>query len=299
MMLKVAAPKRPQLSLSLGCNSARQTILQQRYMAYPLSVSPLFRREESAADRTPSKRAYLYRMNTSPGLLAGDALEVSMQLEAGSQLYLADQSALKVHQMTEKDTYSTVRYDVKLSKNAMLEFLPEPLILFEDAALEQTTEIVLDEEAGVCWGEIVLPGRLARGEKYQFRRYLTKTLVRSVDGKLWFAETMNLVGKGNLLVHSPLFASASVLGTLVLILPRSIAASQALKTLSDRIDGMSTSSLDLASSVLPNDRGLFVRAMSETTREMTAGFKVALNEVRSLQGQNPLPYGLWVEKKER
>lgn len=292
MKTEVVTANRPQLSLALGCNSAKQTILQQRYMAYPLSVSPLFRREDSAADGTPSKRAYLYRMNTSPGLLAGDALEVSIQLGEGSQLYLADQSALKVHQMPEENTYSTIRYDVELGGNAMLEFLPEPLILFEDAALEQTTEISLHEDAGVCWGEVVLPGRLARGEKYQFRRYLNKTLVRSLDGELWFAETMNLLGKGNSLVDSPLFASAAVLGSLILILPRAVSTAQMLKVLGDRIDEMNTQSLDIAGSVLPGDRGLFIRAMSETTREMMACFKAVLNCGRSLQGQNPLPYGL-------
>ena len=292
MKTDVVTANRPQLSLSLGCNSTNQTILQQRYMAYPLSVSPLFRREDSAADGTPSKRAYLYRMNTSPGLLAGDALKVFIRLDEESQLYLADQSALKVHQMPEKGACSTVRYDIEMGESAMLEFLPEPLILFEDAALEQTTEILLHKEAGVCWGEIVLPGRLARGEKYQFRRYLNKTLVRSLDGELWFAETMNLVGKGNSLVDSPLFAGAAVLGTLILIFPRAILTAQVLKTLGDRIDEMNTSSLNIASSVLPSDRGLFVRAMSETTREMMACFKDILNCGRSLQGQNLLPYGL-------
>ena len=289
---------RPQLSLTLGCNSAGQTILQQRYMAYPLSVSPLFRREEIRREENSAgvcaQRAYLYRMNTSPGLLAGDDIEVSIQLATKSQLYLADQSALKVHSMPDADSYSTVRYNVRLEAGSMLEFLPEPLILFEDADLEQTVDIEMHDEAGLCWGEIVLPGRLARDEKYQFRRYLNKTKVCSLEGTLWFAEAMNLTGKGNLLARSPLFASAPVLGTLILALPKSVATAQGLKTLGDRIDKIGTDlpSLDLASSVLPGDRGLLIRAMSKTTREIQVGFKQVLNCGRSLQGQNPLPYGL-------
>ena len=279
----------PQLSLSLGCNAAKQTVLHRRYMAYPLSVSPLFRREEGT-----SRRAYLYRMNTSPGLLAGDSIGNSIQLAPESQLYLADQSATKVHQMPEVGTHASVNYRVSLAADSMLEFLPEPLILFEDADLEQTTEIVMHSEASVCWGEIVLPGRLARGEHYQFRRYLNRTKISSLDGKLWFAETMKLQGKGNRFVQSPLFASGAVLGTLILVLPGAIATLQNLKMLSTQIDALETDSpsLNLASSVLPGDRGLFVRVMSDTTREIQTCFKQALNYVRALRGQNPLPYGL-------
>lgn len=283
-----------QLSLALGCNTAKQTIFQKRYMAYPLSVSPLFRREDSSPGEAPSKRAYLYRMNTSPGLLAGDSLGIALQLAPESQLYLADQSATKVHQMPDSDTHATVQYDIRLEADSTLEFLPEPLILFEDSDLQQTTEIAMHPEAGLCWGEIILPGRLARGEIYKFRRYLNKTRIRFLDGKLWFAETMNLTGKGNQFASSPLFADAPVLGTLILVLPEAIATSQTLKTLSNQIDSIASNSpsLSLASSVLPGDRGLFVRAMSQTTREIQSCFKQALNYGRSLQAQNPLPYGL-------
>ena len=279
----------PQLSLALACNAAKQTVLQRRYMAYPLSVSPLFRREEGT-----SRRAYLYRMNTSPGLLAGDSIGTSIQLAPESQLYLVDQSATKVHQMPEVGTHASVHYSINLAADSTLEFLPEPLILFEDAELEQTTEIVMHSEASVCWGEIVLPGRIARGEHYQFRRYLNKTKIKTPDGRLWFTETMNLQGKGNRFVQSPLFVSGAVLGTLILILPGAIATPSNLEMLSAQIDALEegSPSLSLASTVLPDDRGLFVRVMSDTTREIQNCFRQALNHVRALRGQNPLPYGL-------
>ena len=105
-----AALMRSQLSLELGCNAAEQTVLQKRYMAYPYSVSPLFRREDSGLGKPFSKRAYLYRMNTSPGLLAGDSSGVSIQLASDSQLHLVDQSATKVHPMPNSETHATVQY---------------------------------------------------------------------------------------------------------------------------------------------------------------------------------------------
>lgn len=288
---------RVQLALKMGCDRTQKTIFQHRYMAYPLSVSPIFRLEENgtvAASTEACKRAYLYRMNTSPGLLAGDSIRVALQLAAGSQLYLADQSATKVHSMPQKETQATVDYAVEVESNATLEFLPEPLILFADAELMQTTDITLHSTAGLSWGEIILPGRLARGEVYEFRQYLSRLRIKSPTGNLWFAETMRLVGKENRFVTSDLFASKPVLGTLILVLPRAIATSQTLSTLSAEIDLLASNckSVDLASTVLPGESGLFIRAMSETTRELQACFKAALNCVRRLRGQAKLPYSL-------
>lgn len=285
-----------QLSLGLACDVAGKTILQHRYMAYPLSVSPIFRSEEDGSAAS-LERAYLYRMNTSPGLLAGDRLSVSLKLTEGAQLYLADQSATKVHKMPALGDKAAVTYDIEVGDRATLEFLPEPLILFAESALSQTTDIVIAPTGGLSWGEIILPGRLARGEVYAFRECWSRLRVRSLEGNLWFAETMKLAGRENVFVQNSLFASGPVLGSLLLILPEAIATSANLKALSADIDGLAgkgfaEGSLNLASSILPGGRGLFVRAMAKTTREMQAGFRAAVGCVRSLRGEAPLPYSV-------
>jgi urease accessory protein len=291
----MALPFQAQLSLALNCNSAGKTNVSHRYMAYPLSISPVFRLEDNGATLS-SNRAYLYRMNTSPGLLAGDSLGMSLQLGEGAQLFLADQSATKVHTMvhTMPQAQATVDYRLEVGSSAILEFLPEPLILFEDSTLTQTIEVTMHPTASLSLGEIILPGRLARGEVYQFHQYLSRLRVKSPEGRVWFAETMKLLGKGNRFAGSDLFASGTVLGSLVLILPEAIATSVCLTTLSAEIDNLveADGSVDIASSILPGGRGLFVRAIAQTTREMQVCFKGAVNCVRQLRGQSPLPYSV-------
>ena len=286
---------RVQLSLKLDGDGGK-TVLSHRYMAYPLSVSPVFRLEENGhgADKLGAKRAYLYRMNTSPGLLAGDKIGMSVQLAAGAQLYLAEQAATKVHTMPDLAAQAVVNNWIEVGDRATLEFLPEPLILFADSSLAQNTEITLHATSGLTLGEIILPGRLARGEAYQFRQYLSRLRVSSPEGKVWFAETMRLLGQGNRFAKSALFASGAVLGSLVLILPEVIATPQNLTALSATIDKLvePDSSVDLASSVLPEGRGLFVRAMAQTTREMQACFRGVVNGVRKLRSQPQLPYSI-------
>lgn len=286
---------RAQLSLKLE-GDAGKTVLSHRYMAYPLSVSPIFRLEENGdgANELGAERAYLYRMNTSPGLLAGDKIGMSVQLVAGAQLYLAEQAATKVHTMPDLASQAVVNNWIEVGDRATLEFLPEPLILFADSALRQSTEITLQATSGLTLGEIILPGRLARGEAYQFCQYLSRLQIKSPAGKVWFAETMRLLGQNNRFAKSALFASGAVLGSLVLIFPEAIATPENLTALSATIDELVDpgGSVDLASSVLPEGRGLFVRAMAQTTREMQACFRGAVNGVRKLRGQPQLPYSI-------
>lgn len=286
-----------QLVLGLRCAGSGKTVVSDRYMAYPLSVSPVFRLDanNNPNDTDAQKRVYLYRMNTSPGLLAGDKLSMSICLEADSELCLLDQAATKVHVMPEQQA-AEVNYTITVGAGATLEFLPEPLILFADAMLKQTTEITVDATAGLSLGEIVLPGRIARGEVYEFREYFSRIRVKGTDGDFWFVENMKLLGRANRFAADALFASGKisgkVLGTLLLILPEAVASAQALAQLSADIEQFSEDSFELACSVLPDERGLFVRVIAQTTREMSAGFKSALGCVRSLRNQPPLPYSL-------
>lgn len=289
---------RPQLSLELGCDASGKTVVQSRYMAYPLSVSPLFRREADGVDPARDRRAYLYRMNTSPGLLAGDTLKMSVKLTEGSSLYLMDQAATKVHQMPGGGAASpnaTVAYDIVLDDQATLEFLPEPLILFADSALRQTTQITLHPSSGLSWGEIILPGRLARGERYQFRECFSRIQLKSSDdGSIFFVDAMKLLGKENRFVRSDLFAGESILGTLILVLPAESAATENTAMLARQIESIALNrdAIELASSVLPGGRGVFVRAIASTTRDLQSCFRSAVNCVRKLRQQFPLPYSL-------
>ena len=83
--------------------------------------------------------------------------------------------------MPQPAAHATIHNWIEVGDRATLEFLPEPLILFADSALSQTTDITLHAEAGLSLGEIILPGRLARGEAYQFRQYFSRLRVRSLQ----------------------------------------------------------------------------------------------------------------------
>jgi urease accessory protein len=284
--IQSASKRANNLELGLKCDRKNQTVLSHQYTAYPLSVSPVFRLDGDF----DCDRAYLYMMSTSPGLLAGDEWNVSLQLAANSNLYLTDKSATKVHSMPIDGTKATINYDIEIDTGATLEFVPEPLILFADAILEQTTNIKIHPTGHLCLSEIILPGRLARGEAYQFHSYLSRLQVRSTSGDLWFTDAMFLEGKCNPFTDSHLFTSSPVIGSLFVV---STEANLSLLSASvEDLEAANCSNMTVASSILPYGKGLLIRAIASRTHEMKMYLKYALNCVRRSRHQRPLPYSL-------
>ena len=57
---------------------------------------------------------------------------------------------------------------VRAHENALLEYLPDPLIPFAGCRYAQDTVVELEDGAGLFWWETVAPGREARGEVFSY-----------------------------------------------------------------------------------------------------------------------------------
>ncbi len=267
------------LELNLTSDRSNQTIYTHQYTTYPLRLSPVFR-----LDRGDRKRAYIYTINTSPGLLAGDELNIALQLDTNTSLYLTDQAATKVHAMPKIGTKAIVNYYLELSSQANLELVAEPIILYRDATLEQRTTIKLNPHAQLFTTEIILPGRLARGEFYEFNYYFSRLEIRDWSDRLLFADGMYLAGKSNAFKGSKLFVPFPIMGKAIAVYP-----SLDLKLLTTQLESIQTDSM-AATSILPGDRGVMIRAFAAKTSQLKQYFELVLNCLRSLTNQSLVPY---------
>lgn len=279
------------LELQLKCNSEGKTIITHQYETHPLRISPPFRLDrdgDAAEGETPNnRRAYLYLRNNSPGLFGSDRLKVSLSLEEKTKLYLTEQSATKVHPTTMPGVTAKVNYQWQIAKDAMVEFVPEPIIFYRDSALQQTTQVKIHPTASFFWSDLVLPGRLARGESYQFRFYDHCLEVYSDAGELWFKDRMYLTGKDNLFSHSELFASFPVWGNAIAIMPQI-----EVDLLKSTLDNLPNNSGDLvvATSVLPHDKGVLIKVLASQTQKIKMYWHLVLNALRKLNHQSCLPH---------
>jgi urease accessory protein len=264
-------------------NSLGQTVVAHQYTTYPLRVSGVFR-----LDQADANCAYLYLINTSPGLLAQDHLSMSLSLAADTRMYLTDQAATKVHAMPKKETQATTAWNIDVGAGASLEFVPEPVILFADAALEQTTQIKLYPQAALFWSDILIPGRLARGEYYDFRHYHSRLEIYSDDGELWFRDTIRLTGKDNPFKHHDLFATEPILANIIMVQPQADLAELSQKIANLAFDDCK--GILVASSTLPENKGLLIRVMAAKTSLIKKYITYVLNYVRHLSDRPDLPY---------
>jgi len=270
------------LFLWVGCEvHNKSSYVRRQYVTYPYRLSrPL------ALVPADLSCAYLYIMNSSPGLLAKDNLRLALKLDAGTRLYLTDQAATKVHSMPVGDKAKTC-YFIELGDKASLEFECEPLIFYANSALEQSIKVKLHPTAQLFISEIIVPGRLARGEFYDFQYYFSRIEVSTPSGELIFADIMQLDGKLNPFCHSKIFSSLPIIANLILVLPE-----VELKKLSHELESFilpGESAIAAASSPLPNCNGLIVRVIAENTGIIKAYIQHVMNCMRKLRNRPALP----------
>lgn len=115
----------------------------------------------------PGEPASLVLVTTSGGLTGGDRLKLSLTLEAGAKLAAMAQAAEKLYRSAAADSETEVIQELSAASGAWLEWLPQETILFNGARLARRTSINLDPEAEALIGDMLVYGRVARGERFE------------------------------------------------------------------------------------------------------------------------------------
>jgi len=135
----------------------RLHILEQRQ---PLKVVRAF--------DLPDGAALVHLHNLSGGILARDKLSLDLCVGAGAIAQVTSTSATRVYRSPVDATASEFTADVQVRENALLEYLPDPLIPFAGARYAQRTAVRLGNGAGLFWWDTLTPGREARGEVFSY-----------------------------------------------------------------------------------------------------------------------------------
>lgn len=179
--------------LSLTCTKkAEKTILQDAYYEGALKISrPIY--------LTSSGEAYLYMMNPGGGYVDGDTYQLKICVNEEANAVLTTQSSTKIY----KTPQHSVRQDMEiiLYKRSTLEYLPDPIIAYENARFKQQTTVRMEKGASFICTDIYTPGwapdgRLFRYDLIQSRMdiYLDNKLILFDHVKLEPDEAINEIG---------------------------------------------------------------------------------------------------------
>jgi urease accessory protein len=189
-------PRRVKASLQLDFQRdpvSGHTVLRACRQEAPLRVVRAFALEDGAA--------LVHLHNISGGLLGGDHLEFRIDVGPDAAVQLTSTGATRVYRALDHDDDTVQVNKISVSENALLEYLPDPLIPFSGARFSQSTSIDLADGAGLFWWDLVAPGREAHNELFGYHKIELSTKVHAM-GK-WIAAERMCVEPGKRAPTSP------------------------------------------------------------------------------------------------
>ena len=119
---------------------------------------------------SPDGMAAVHLHNLSGGVLGGDRLDLTVEVDEGAAAQVTTTGATRIyrHRPTLPDARQTTRLQV--AAEGLLEYLPDAIIPFAGARYDQRTQIELGEDAGLFYWEVVAPGRKAAGELFAYEQ---------------------------------------------------------------------------------------------------------------------------------
>jgi urease accessory protein len=159
----VAGPQAGHLQASIALvfeRLAGRTVLAASKQGPPLRVVRAFPLEDGAA--------LVHLHNLSGGLLGGDRIELEMRLGAGASAQVTTTGATRLYRPRAEAPTTVQTNTIRVSEDALLEYVPDQIIPFAHSRFCQRTTIELSPGAGLFWWEILAPGREAHGELFTY-----------------------------------------------------------------------------------------------------------------------------------
>ena len=122
-------------------------------------------------------------LHTAGGIVGGDHLVQTIELDANSQVLLTTAAASKVYRSQGDRSQQIIT--LNLGEKAYLEWLPQETVIFNEAIYQQELRVELGENACFCGWEITRLGRTARGEQFLAGDWRSRIEIWQAGRPLW------------------------------------------------------------------------------------------------------------------
>ena len=273
-----AAGKLGALELSLARRGAT-TRVEHHYQRAPLHVYRPIHLDEHLPGM-----AFVFVQQFGDGYVDGDRCRIDIDCGPDAAVHVTTQAATNVYRAEQN--FAAQLVNLHTGPGTVLEYLPDAVVPFSGSRFFQRTCLTADPDSTVILGEIVLPGRVARGELHAYQLYRAETLALKPDGTLLFADMLRLCpGEGDGLRSLGLLGGQDVVATLFVV-TRQTGADELVALLRDALAGE-----DLLAGVseLPNGCGVSARLLGSTSKTVRAALTKAWNSVRLTLLDAPAP----------
>jgi len=235
-----------------------KTVIKEQYSKVPLFTQRALYLEESL----PSM-AYIYIMSPSGGILQGDRYRMDIVLKNKACAHITTQGATRVYRM-QRD-YATQIVNVFVDEGSYLEFVPDQIIPYRDSRFYQTVNLKVHDSGTMVYSELIVPGRVASGESFQYDICYMKALAKNQKDTLRFADIAILEPKKRNLKTLGILGIFDVVGsTYILTKPDYV------QEVKDEINSelYKFTQISGGASILPYNSGVIVRMLGNVASDL-------------------------------
>ncbi len=147
------------------CRSGARTVLARALARSPARI---------LTPRNHGQSVWVFLSTLGGGLVDGDRLDICVDVADGAHALLGTQASTKIYP-SPKGCVQTV--EATVGPNGTLVSVPDPIVCFARARYHQEIRIELAEAASLVLLDGYTSGRSARGERWQFDDYESRTIV--------------------------------------------------------------------------------------------------------------------------
>ncbi len=124
--------------------------------------------------------AYTLLLNPSGGLVGGDHLAIDLSLGTCAQVLVSTPSANKVYRSLGAPSAQVI--EISVGPDAILEWIPEPIIPFASSRFCQAVQVTLAPGATAVLWDAIASGRISGGERWAFASLDNEIRIRTASG---------------------------------------------------------------------------------------------------------------------
>lgn len=164
-----------------------RTVLARKHQLGPMTLQRAFHPEGAPC--------HLYPLHPPGGVVGGDALDIQLDVVAGAHALATTPGAAKFYRSAGESALQTQVLSV--AQGAVLEWLPQPAILFPGARVRAHTEVLLRGDARFLGWEVTALGRPVINERFS-QGTLDATLALSRDGRPLLQDRLRIAAAADL-----------------------------------------------------------------------------------------------------
>ncbi len=235
----------------------------------------------------------LYHLNNvSGGIFGGDSLTLEVDVLPGAEAQITTTGSTRLYRPRVDASEAELRSTFHIGEDALLEYLPDSLIPFENSRALQQTSFHLERGATLFAWDVLAPGRKASGETFRYERLKLITEV-FVDGTPILHDRL-LLEPRRWSVHSPGRLGRGTEYLVTFLAVQAGANALALRTLESELADVLASHSRVGGSLwgattLPA-HGLMVRGIVASPLEIPAVLQAVWSQCKqSLMGREAVP----------